>query len=218
MVINKDRKEDLLLFVKILIFAYIVSSPFISHSWLTFINYTPIKIIFLIIIILTSFVDLQLAVLAMIAFLLILVNLNKEDIKKMQKKADTEYTTSEELANHILTSIKNPINKEHMIRGQSIMPIPSDIVKIEKFKNTTFENQISPIQKFNTEYENEEEVIQNISQFPKPYCNIIEYDPILISQGLADYSLDYRTKPYEEYMRHLSPNKSIDSIQTNIVN
>ena len=45
MVINKDRKEDLLLFVKILIFAYIVSSPFISHSWLTFINYTPIKII-----------------------------------------------------------------------------------------------------------------------------------------------------------------------------
>ena len=80
------KQEDVLLFFKIFIFAYIVISPFINNSWLKFINYTPIKIILLIIIVLLSFIDLQLAVLSMIAFLIILVNLNKEDIISMNSK------------------------------------------------------------------------------------------------------------------------------------
>jgi hypothetical protein len=216
------KKDDLLIFVKILIFGYILASPFISHIYLTFINYTPIKIIFLIIIVLLSFIDLQLAVLTIIAFLLILVNLNKEDIKNMQKKADKEYTTSEELTHNIIDSIAKPINKEEMIRGKSILQIPSDILEIEKFQNPFSEmpnNPIKPNEKYEQTYRyNYNDETQTISKFPKPYCNIVEYDPILISQGLSDYSLDYRTKPYEEYIRHLSPNKSIDNIQTNMVN
>lgn len=208
-----------------------VISPFINNSWLRFINYTPIKIILLIIIVLLSFIDLQLAVLSMIAFLIILVNLNKEDIISMNKKATQEVKTSQELTQHIITSMERPINKEQMIRGQSIFPMNSDILEVAKLDSTTggvakldsttsvekFQNEIS-----NPEYQqgyrrnyddtddtrvlrDETNVRQTISNFPKPYCNIIEYDPILISEGLSDYSLDYHTKPFEEYVKHLTP-------------
>jgi hypothetical protein len=236
------NKDDLLLFVKILIFVYIVASPFISHVWLRFVNYTAIKILLLIIIVFLSFIDLQLAVLAMIAFLIILVNLNKEDIKNMTKTADKKFTTSEELKNHISSIIQSEEHitqtKEHMVRGHSIFPIPSDILEVEKYQNIDgeqspdvnfeeYQNQNIdaeqsqnpfPEKSHGNNYDDESEVRQTISEFPKPYCNIIEYDPILISQGLSDYSLDYRTKPYEEYLRHLSPNKSIENIQTNMIN
>jgi len=222
------KQEDVLLFFKIFIFAYIVISPFINNSWLNFINYTPIKIILLIIIVLLSFIDLQLAVLSMIAFLIILVNLNKEEIIAMNKKASQEVKTSQELTQHIITSMEKPINKEQMIRGQSIFPMNSDILQVakldstagvEKFKNENSIGSRPPPELLNQEikpnseyqqgyrrnYDDETDVRQTISNFPKPYCNIIEYDPILISEGLSDYSLDYHTKPFEEYVKHLTP-------------
>ena len=224
------KQEDVLLFFKIFIFAYIVISPFINNSWLKFINYTPIKIILLIIIVLLSFIDLQLAVLSMIAFLIILVNLNKEDIISMNKKATQEVKTSQELTQHIITSMEKPINKEQMIRGQSIFPMNSDILEVTNLGSTTgvakLDNTVG-IEKFQNENSNQEyqqqgyrrnyddsdanelrdetNVRQTISNFPKPYCNIIEYDPVLISEGLSDYSLDYHTKPFEEYVKHLTP-------------
>ena len=213
------KQEDVLLFFKIFIFAYIVISPFINNSWLNFINYTPIKILLLIIIVLISFIDLQLAVLSMIGFLIVLVNLNKEEIISMNKKASQEVKTSQELTQHIIKSIENPINKEQMIRGQSILPISSDILQpiestlsnipktsdISQLKIENYQNEKENQQSYRKSYDDETDVRQTISNFPKPYCNIIEYDPILISEGLSDYSLDYHTKPFEEYVKHLTP-------------
>jgi hypothetical protein len=242
-IIDMDIKQyDVLLFFKLLIFGYIIISPFINNSWLKFINYTPIKIIILIIIILLSFIDLQLAILVTIAFLVILINLNKYEIIAMNKKVKNV----EEI-------------KEHMIRGQSIFPIPSDILqpplstdisqsdisqfKVENFQNEQYKyqnveagdlvnmqlqvdshrealksnsfgvNDKNPSQVHRINYDdqkvdslkNETNIRQIISEFPKPYCYNIEYDPILISESASNYELDYHTKPYEEYVKNLTP-------------
>ena len=117
--------------------------------------------------------------------------------------------------------MERPINKEQMIRGQSIFPMDSDILQVAKLDNTVgiekFQNE-NPNPEYQQGYRRnyddsmdvgilreETDVRQTISSFPKPYCNIIEYDPILISEGLSDYSLDYHTKPFEEYVKHLTP-------------
>jgi hypothetical protein len=92
----------------------------------------------------------------------------------------------------------SPKIKEHMIRGQSIMPLPSDSIKEDK-----------------TEHFSDEHVKQTISDFPEPYCPGNQYEPTYISETLLTYSLDERTKPYEEYIRELSPSDSLKLIQSN---
>jgi len=233
------KQEDVLLFFKLFIFGYIIISPFINNSWLKFMNYTPIKIVILITIVLLSFIDLQLGVLSMVAFLVILINLNKEEIMVMNNKANSEIKTSQEMMSRI-TSMENPPGKEQMIRGHSVFPIPSDVLqpilpssitkssdisqfseelKIEKFQNELggVGGSPNPNQDFSPYRQNyddsndvamlreETNVRQTISSFPKPYCHAIEYDPILMSEGISDYELDYHTKPFEEYVKNLTP-------------
>lgn len=245
---------DVLLAIKILIFIYIIISPFISYEWLSFINITPIKVILLVVIVILSFVDLQLAILAMIAFLILLVNLNKLEIIKMKEIIILEDPKNQDIIENMINKLKEGKEgdddddeeeerknekkhqgkikeKEEMYgygyvsRGKLPLPLPEEEVYptkptepiqamidrsvVTKYKEEMVRSQTFPkeiIEKFDED---------TMSNFPKPYCNMVEYDKNLISEGIYDYSLDKRTKPYEEYIKKLSPNASIDSIQTN---
>ena len=72
--------DKALLVAKIAFFVYIVLSPFINHKPISFLNTLPAKILLLIIIVGVSFVDLQLAIIMTLAFLIPIINLNKEAI------------------------------------------------------------------------------------------------------------------------------------------
>ncbi len=248
---------DTLLVVKIMILVYIVLSPFISYTYMRFFNYTAVKIAILILIILVSFVDLQLAVLLMIAFLILLVNLNKENIFKVKQES-----TQESLLPQVLSDIKTlpeklytqsiqpkitlvtsemglpPIPKETMIRGNSLYPIPSDIIEVppnsytnppgtmERFvdmeldPNLDFRMKRAQLADQLNEQIREQTYnpvhAQTMYEFPKPYCKGVEnIDPYIISNNLFLYSTDERTKPYEEYVKILSPECALKDAQTN---
>ncbi len=261
---------DTLVVLKLIILAYIVISPFISYKYMTFINATPIKILILLLIIVVSFIDLQLAVLLMIAFLILLVNLNKGLLSLIKKtvtseesasllipKVLSEIGTMSNVSSSVSTApqsgmstVTPPVSgmpqniqtKETMVRGNSLFPIPSDIVELpEKMYNNPdgvterfvdedmlidpkldfrmtqahLENQV---QEQIREQTHEPVHAQTMYEFPKPYCkNLQHLDPYLISNNLFLYSTDDRTKPYEEYVKILSPESALKDVQTNEV-
>lgn len=75
---SKDARA--LLAAKVAFFVYILLSPFVDHRAVAFLNALPAKILLLAIIVGASFVDLQLAIIMTLAFLILIINLNKEAI------------------------------------------------------------------------------------------------------------------------------------------
>lgn len=179
---------DVILVLKIVVLAYILVSPFVDHSVISFVNATPVKVLLLIAIILVSFIDLHLAMLFMIAFLILLINLYKKDLQNLKNTIPRKHNMMPNTHQNV---------KEHMVRGQSIMPIPSENEHIEKFSD--------------------QHVRQTIAEFPAPYCPGKDYGHNSISDQLYLMKIDDRVKPFEEYVRRLSPEESIKLIQTNIV-
>ena len=258
---------DTLIVLKIIILGYIVLSPFLSYKYMTFVNATPIKILILLLIVLVSFIDLQLAVLLMIAFLILLVNLNKEVLVLLKNKVTSE-ESGKVLLSKVLSEIKTipeqmyvqdinkqeiasklPVitmptsQKETMVRGNSLFPLPSDTMEVpnmisedipqgvtERFVDVDME--IDPrldfrmqraglqnqVQEQIREQSHEPVHAQTMYNFPAPYCKNLEHlDPYLISNNMFLYSTDDRTKAYEEYVRVLSPEEKLEIIQTNVV-
>jgi hypothetical protein len=68
--------ENILTILKIAFFIYIVLSPFINYKYLTYLNNICIKVILLVIIVTVSFIDLQLAIIMTLAFLILIINMN----------------------------------------------------------------------------------------------------------------------------------------------
>ncbi len=68
--------ENVLIIVKILLIIYILLSPFINHKFLTIANTFSFKLTFIILITIVSFIDLQLAILMTLGFLIMVINLN----------------------------------------------------------------------------------------------------------------------------------------------
>lgn len=65
---------------KAVVFVYILLSPFVDHSRLTWANSVPAKIAMLACIVAASFFDLQLAILSTLAFLLLIIHLNRDAV------------------------------------------------------------------------------------------------------------------------------------------
>lgn len=249
---------DTILILKIILLVYIVLSPFISYKYMRFINAAFVKIAILLLIILVSFVDLQLAILLMISFLVLLVNLNKESVFKVKTS-----TSEEKLLPQVLSDIKTLpekiyvhsqvlqpkisqdsvivpqlLQKENFPRANSLFPLPSDIMEVpektignptgtlERFIDMKLEPTLDTrMQRAKLADQVNEQIheqtynpmnVQTMYEFPTPYCKGVEnIDPYVISNNLFLYSTDERTKPYEEYVKILSPECALNNVQTN---
>lgn len=82
---TKNISTYLLVF-KLLLFIFIILSPVISFKGLLFLDNIIIKIILLAIIIGFCFIDFQLALIATIAFLILIINLNNNILMASQKR------------------------------------------------------------------------------------------------------------------------------------
>lgn len=80
-----DVDKHVLTAAKVAFFIYIILSPFIDHKYISFLNTTFAKVILLVLIVVVSFVDLQLAIIMTLAFLVLIVNLNKDVIFGVKK-------------------------------------------------------------------------------------------------------------------------------------
>lgn len=73
-------EANILLTVKVVFFLYILLSPFINYKYLAFMNQIGWKVILLVIIVAATFVDLQLSIIMTLAFLILMIHLNKDVI------------------------------------------------------------------------------------------------------------------------------------------
>lgn len=78
----QKKQEQVMLALKIAVFAYIVLSPFLDHRAVTFLNSVGSKIFMIVLIVIASFIDLQLAILMTLGLLVLVINLNKDVIFK----------------------------------------------------------------------------------------------------------------------------------------
>jgi hypothetical protein len=73
-------EKNILLTAKVAFFLYILLSPFINYKYLTFMNQIGWKVLLLVIIVASTFVDLQLSIIMTLAFLILMIHLNKDVI------------------------------------------------------------------------------------------------------------------------------------------
>lgn len=86
---------DMLIVLKLLLFLFIVLSPVMDLSThLSFLNHTFSKILMLALICIMCFIDFQLAIIATIAFLVLMINLNKNISKMNNHEIRDAYTNS----------------------------------------------------------------------------------------------------------------------------
>lgn len=85
---KKNHIASLMMTLKILLFLFIIVSPLVSlNKYVSFLNHTISKIIMLAIIVGLCFIDFQLAILATIAFLILMIHLNKNISSMITKDA-----------------------------------------------------------------------------------------------------------------------------------
>lgn len=80
--------DQVMLALKISVFAYIVLSPFLNHASVMFLNSVGAKIFIIVLIVIASFIDLQLAILMTLGLLVLVINLNKDTIFKSVVKRE----------------------------------------------------------------------------------------------------------------------------------
>lgn len=98
--------------LKAVFFLFIILSPFVSYP--RFLNNQFLLIIFVILIIAASFVDIVLSIIMSIAFLVLMINLNKDRIKKIKKES---YSQPENIYNSTeMTEVKTPPFFETMVK------------------------------------------------------------------------------------------------------
>jgi len=73
-------ETNVLLTAKVAFFLYILMSPFINYKYLAFMNQIGWKVLLLVIIVAATFVDLQLSIIMTLAFLILMIHLNKDVI------------------------------------------------------------------------------------------------------------------------------------------
>jgi len=112
-----------MLIPKLLVFSYIVLSPFINYKYISFLNTILAKMLFIIIIVGVTFYDLQLAILLTLALLVLVINLNSTRLPKkehfvpimtpisefpQENCATAETAVSEPVSNHLYNLYVDP--------------------------------------------------------------------------------------------------------------
>jgi hypothetical protein len=76
-----------LMVIKVIVFIFIVLSPFINYKYVEFMNMLGFKVALLAVIVVACFVDLQLAILLTLAMLLLVINLNMKKHETFENAA-----------------------------------------------------------------------------------------------------------------------------------
>jgi hypothetical protein len=147
-VTSKMNQEKLLLISKIIIFLYIIISPFINHKkYLSIFELLPVKIIVLIIIILTALIDFQLAILLTIALFVIIINLNKNQLFQLFKENTVDNSRNIGIIPEIpkvYNSIPINQNPNKYVKENIIMPynFPDDRCNTKPFEDIGISNEL----------------------------------------------------------------------------
>ena len=204
------QQENALLVCKLCVFLYIIVSPLIDHQkYLAFMNMIPVKVILVISIVLSAFVDFQLSILLAIALFVMIINFNKDQIFKTHiyqeevKKKPRVVVESENL---------NALNAANAANALNIATLAST-----PYSTTT----TTPLKLVAQDKEYKPDIVpyigETIHTFPSALCNTKPFEDVKMSNDLLTYYIDDKTKPYEVYIRMLTNQEYLVSAQTNTV-
>ena len=213
---NKQIKEMSFLVLKVLIFLYIIASPFINPKNLSLLNTIPAKVILLILIVVSAFYDFQLAILLTIAFFVLLINFNRQQFSSLMPGSQVQVpmqqaqapmqaplpvthlsqVSPETIPRKILPEITEPTPTDNLLVARTPLAI-----QMQDNINAT----IAPYSG-DTAYE-----------FPDEKCNTKPFEDTSISNHLINYYIDPKVKPYEVYIRMMTSSENLESAQTNTV-
>ena len=160
---NKKEIEVGLLICKILVFLYIITSPLINQNkYIPFMNTLVAKILFLILIIVTGFIDIQLSILLAIALFVMIINFNKDKILKVNQES------------HIHKSVSIPILSENKNIQQRVDKVDKpDVIPYVNDTMYDFPNEICNTQPFEDTSINTDLMSHYIDSKTKPYESYI---------------------------------------------
>lgn len=217
---KKQIKDMFFLVLKVLIFLYIIASPFINPKNLSLLNTIPVKVIILILVVVSAFYDFQLAILLTIAFFVLLINFNRQQFSSLfpgsqapvpvalapapvptpiasSPVTDLSQVSPETIPRKILPEItENPTPTDNLLVARTPLAI-----QMQDNINAT----IAP-------YSGE-----TAYDFPNEKCNTKPFEDTGINNHLINYYIDPKVKPYEVYIRMMTSSENLQSAQTNSV-
>ena len=208
---KKQIKDMFFLVLKVLIFLYIIASPFINPKNLSLLNTISIKLLILILIVVSAFYDLQLAILLTIGFFVLLINFNRQQFSSLlpgssapvQVVIPTPQVPVTHLSQVTPETIPRKILPEITEKPTDNLLVARTPLAIQMQDNIT---QVIAPYNGDVAYE-----------FPNEKCNTKPFEDTSISNHLINYYIDPKVKPYEVYIRMLTSSENLESAQTNSV-
>jgi hypothetical protein len=217
---NKMESADILLIAKIVLFAFIISSPFYNVAEVfSFMDNAFMKITILIFIVGCSFIDLQLAIVLAVAFFILVMSMNATYVKK------AVYTNNVPSDNRMLPSSSDIVSSAAPLDGPNEGPNegPNDGFVADEMTATSspyvhVEQAFEPMTHVpmpEQEYSDQSSpmVMQNMYEFPDARCVAprTENDASM-NDKVITYFLDDKIKPYEEFIAQLTSKELLDSV------
>lgn len=207
---KKQIKDMFFLVLKVLIFLYIIASPFINPKNLSLLNTIPVKVLILILIVVSAFYDFQLAILLTIAFFVLLINFNRQQFSSLFPGAQAP------------VPIPVPVPVTHLLQV-SPETIPRKILPEITENQTPTDNLL--VARTPLAIQMQDNINATIApysgetayDFPNEKCNTKPFEDTGINNHLINYYIDPKVKPYEVYIRMLTSSDNLQSAQTNSV-
>lgn len=168
----ENNLPTILLTLKVVVVLVLLAFPFIPSTTLTTFDTMGVKILFLLLIVVTCFIDFQLSLLLTIAFLLFVIHANSASLSKIQSKKqqikDTFVNTNKpsEATNQLQTYFVQPQVPHVKDHTKNIVCTPPKLNDINKdLLNIYVDEKIKPYEVYVAMMTNEEQLAKAQGEF-----------------------------------------------------
>ena len=207
--------NDLVFVVKLTLFVFIVTSPFFNvGSAFSFLDNIVAKVVLLLLIVAASFSDMQLALVAAIAFFILMLHFNTSTVynTKIQNTnvkntnvQNTKFAPVDTSFQHVMSDDAQRLGhnlaaQAQMHPGYDLETISMPPVPIEALPSVEQGSSSS-------------KVMHNMYEFPEVKCKApVEANDAFMNETMANYYLDPKIKPYEDFISQLTNEDLLDSV------
>lgn len=188
----EDRTSQIILVIKFILVFFIALSPFLSFQSFQFLNTLPVKLILLIVIVASCFIDFQLAIIATIAFLICIINMNTSMLNSTYTQTQQNQGQQDDTKRQ--DNFENWV-KTNLTQAQNLNE--KDTISLDTYFSKPVKSDIK-------------DVTKNLA------CKGQDVDP-KVNESLMSRFIDEKIKPYDVYISMLTNKENLDKAQGVIV-
>lgn len=219
--------NDFVIVVKLALFVFIVTSPFYNvGSVFSFLDNILAKIVILLLIVAASFADMQLALVAAIAFFILMLHFNTSKVSNKQQVPLVGLAPVDMTFQHAMSDIPR------LGHNLETSPIVDIVYPNQKGQMTQSQSQARaqmhpgydletismppvPIDALPSVEQgmSSAKVMHNMYEFPEVKCKApVEANDAFMNETMVNYYLDPKIKPYEDFISQLTNEDLLDSV------